>query len=201
MNTILIQYQENSSKSRDLVGLYGSLSQQTTTILDVSDLLRAALVLGVSALDYFIHEITRKGMIETFNGLRTETDAYLRFNISMKMANNLVLDPSNTIWIEDEIRTRHSWLSFQDPDKLADAIRLIHTNPIWSDLSEKLLVDKKILKDRLKLIVERRNKIAHEADMNPTDPGSKWPISPDMVTESIDYLNLLVVNIYDLVKI
>ena len=40
----------------------------------------------------------------------------------------------------------------------------------------------------LALIVDRRNKIAHEADMDPTSPGSRWPIDELLVQDVIDGL-------------
>jgi hypothetical protein len=44
----------------------------------------------------------------------------------------------------------------------------------------------KSAKNRLALIVDRRNKIAHEADMDPTSPGSRWPIDEVLVQDVID---------------
>jgi hypothetical protein len=47
----------------------------TTVAIDVSDMLRAQIVLGVSALDHLVHEMARLGMIESAKGARQKTDA------------------------------------------------------------------------------------------------------------------------------
>jgi hypothetical protein len=51
-------------------------------------------------------------------------------------------------------------------------------------------------KTRLKLIVDRRNKIAHEADLDPTSPGFRWPISSTVVNDAIDFIESLGDAIY-----
>lgn len=41
---------------------------EATSALDVSDMLRAALVLAVRALDYYVHEVVTLGMLEIHRG-------------------------------------------------------------------------------------------------------------------------------------
>jgi hypothetical protein len=36
------------------------------------------------------------------------------------------------------------------------------------------------------MIVDRRNKIAHEADMDPANPGFRWPINQQMASDALD---------------
>jgi hypothetical protein len=49
------------------------------------------------------------------------------------------------------------------------------------------------VKTRLKLIVDRRNKIAHEADIDPGHPGTgtRWPITRADVDSSLDFIEEL----------
>ena len=49
-------------------------------------------------------------------------------------------------------------------------------------------IEGRIAKERLKLIVDRRNKIAHEADADPSYPHARWPIDEEIVSQSVDYL-------------
>jgi hypothetical protein len=39
-----------------------------------------------------------------------------------------------------------------------------------------------------KFIVDRRNKISHEADMDPSYPGTRWPINPSAVASALDLI-------------
>ena len=61
MLSILQQFRENIERVQSLGGLYNVLSQQATAALDLTDLLRSQIVMVVSALDHYVHEITRVG--------------------------------------------------------------------------------------------------------------------------------------------
>jgi hypothetical protein len=178
----------NIGRARDLRALFLNLKVSTAGTLDLTDILRASIVSAVSAFDTFIHEIARIGMVEIFQKARPQTDAFSRFSISMESVLLVVATPTDTKWLEDEIRKQHSWLSFQQPDKVADAIRLFCAKELWKEVGNHLGIDPKSAKTRLALIVDRRNKIAHEADMDPTSPGSRWPIDELLVQDAIDTL-------------
>jgi hypothetical protein len=106
----------------------------------------------------------------------------------MRAARLAVTDPSDTQWLDEVVRDAHSWLSFQQPDKIADAIRLISPVALWDRLAAELNVAKPDLKAELIIVVDRRNKIAHEADIDPTNPPARWPIDAPMVQAALDFL-------------
>src|ERR1700730_1348670 len=118
------RFRANINRARDLRALVVNLKASTAGALDLTDILRASIVSAVSAFDTFIHEITRIGMVEIFKNARPTTDAFGRFPISMENVLLVVATPGHTKWLEDEIKRQHGWLSFQQPDKVADAIRL-----------------------------------------------------------------------------
>jgi hypothetical protein len=190
MQTALDQFRLNITHVRDIAGLYASLRGMTTSALDLSDLLRIQLVMCVSALDHYIHEVTRIGMLQIFNGHRASTPAFLRYDICLDSVLQAVGPRSTTAWLDEEIRTRHGYLSFQQPDKIADAIRLISPIDLWNSLGSSLGDTPRNLKTRLRLIIDRRNKITHEADMDPTYPGSgvRWPINESLVNDSVEFI-------------
>ena len=80
------QFRENIERVRALGGMYQALQQLTTPAMDVTDLLRAQIVMAVSALDSYIHEITRVGMLEVYSGGRPRTSAFLQFEVSLDAA-------------------------------------------------------------------------------------------------------------------
>ena len=151
-------------------------------------ILRAQIVLGVSALDYYVHELTLMGMLEVYNGTRAPTSAFLRFRVSM----DSVLGNSTSIgasaWFENEVRERHGYASFQEPDRIADAIRHFSDVKLWQEVSGKLSLTDAEVKEQLRLIVNRRNKIAHEADTDPSYPGARWPISETDVENALGFI-------------
>ncbi len=190
------QFQENIKRVIELGGLATAVQNLTTSAINVSDLWRAQIVLVVSALDHFIHEVARLGMIEIAKGMRPKTDAYLRFEMPFYAIESALTGVSHEVWVGETVREKHSWQSFQDPDKLADAIRLFSSVKLWEAVGSELGLQAKDVKTRLKLIVDRRNQIAHEADLDPTSPGFRWPIDSVMVNDTIDFVEKVAAAIY-----
>ena len=199
MNNAFRQFETNIHSIRDLKSTVDNLNSITTTIVDLSDLYRSQIVLVVSALDHFVHEFVLNGMVEIYNLNRAPTPAFLKFQIPLLSIYNCPSCP-NDIIIRDIIKEKHSYLSFQDPEKIADALRLVSETKIWEELAVIFGTTSRDLKNQIKLIVDRRNKIAHEADMNPTYPGTKWPISPSDVDYTIDFIYRVVSELFNLVS-
>jgi hypothetical protein len=92
-------FRTNLDRVRSIHALYVNFSGAVTPIVDLSDLLRAEVVLLVSALDHFIHELTRLGMMEIWRGTRAVTPAYLRYSVSLDIATRMVSETSMVlIW-------------------------------------------------------------------------------------------------------
>lgn len=164
------------SRAKQLGGLHSAIRALTTDALEPSDLLRAQIVLAISALDHLVHELTVAGMLEIYDGIRPPTPAYAKFQIPLSSVHGLSAQLSRGAF-ESAIRERHSYLSFQRPEKIADAIRLFSLVKLWDAVAAGLSVDVDSIKVDVNLAVDRRNKIAHEADLDPTYPGLRWPIS------------------------
>lgn len=199
MNQALGIFRANLQRVRAIHALHTSFMRRLTAAVDLSDLLRAEIVLIVSALDHFVHELTCAGMMEVWDGRRAATAAYLKFPISLNVATQLAGAAGVAAHLETEIRARHSILSFQQPDGIADAIRLFSAIALWNRVAAEMSQDPKTLKARLKLIVERRNKIAHEADIDPSFPGQRWPIVSADVEEALKLVEDIGEAIYRLV--
>lgn len=180
MNKAIQQFRANIVRVRYLGGLYGALGQLMTPAVDTTDLLRAQFVMVVSALDHYIHEIALVGMLEVYDGKRPSTNAFRRFQVSLDAAMTGVAATSGNSWLETEIRARHGYQSFQHPDSIADAVRLFSTCELWPSVASRLGFSVQHVRDRLRLIVDRRHKIAHEADLAPSYTGAvvRWPIAP-----------------------
>ena len=65
---------------------------------------------------------TQRIKSKIYQNARPKTDAFGRFPISMQNVLLVIATPGDTKWLEEEIRSQHGWLSFQQPDKVADAI-------------------------------------------------------------------------------
>jgi len=199
MQSAIDLFRISIARVRDLIDVHNSLKAQASSVLDLSDMLRAALVLAVSALDYYIHEVVRIGMLEIHRGQRPEPPAFSRFQISLGNARAGINAGQNIdSWLEDEIRQRHSYKSFQQPEAIADAIRLISDKKLWEEVSTNMGSPARSIKQQLSLIVDRRNKIAHEADIDPTlSIGNRWPIDELLVNEAVDFIEQVVESIHN----
>ncbi|MDQ2096506.1 MAG: HEPN domain-containing protein [Tychonema bourrellyi B0820] len=198
MQSAIDLFRISITRVRDLIAVHNSLKAQASSVLDFSDMLRAALVLAVSALDYYIHEVVRIGMLEIHRGQRLEPPAFSGFQISLGNARAGINAGQNIdSWLEDEIRQRHSYKSFQQPNAIADAVRLICDKKLWEEVSMNMGSPAKDIKQQLSRIVDRRNKIAHEADIDPSYPiGDRWPIDELLVNEAVDFLEQVVESIH-----
>lgn len=183
----LAPFEANVRRARELVSLQAHLSRILTSVVNTDDILRAALVLGVSAFDHFVHEVVRLGMLEIYAGTRKASSGFERFPLSMKKTQAALKSPTGQ-WLDEAIRETHGWHTFQQPEKVAEAIRLISDVKLWEAVAQKLSQDQASTKASLKMIVDRRNKIAHEADMDPTSPGQRWPIDEKLVSDALDVL-------------
>lgn len=196
-------FDRHIERARDLAGIATSLETHLTGAMDLSDMYRAAFVQGVSAFDTFVHAEVRERMLATFAGTGTKTPAFKKFKVSLSSASVALATAGNLAsglnWLETEIREQHSYLSFQQPDKVADAIRLVSDVKLWRELALHLgqgpaggESGDKILKRRLALIVDRRNTIVHESDLDPTPPGDMlYPMSRATADDALDFLQAL----------
>jgi hypothetical protein len=248
MQSAIAQFRISITRVRDLISLHSSVKAQSTSALDLSDILRAALVLTVSALDYYVHEVVTLGMLEIHRGQRSEPSppsnssqsAFSRFQVSLggarqerliameiaswlendiqqsqgssflqqsytisallpAISSSILNRLNNSSWLENEVRERLGYQSFQQPDKIADAIRLISDKKLWDEVATKLGRSARDIKQQLSAIVDRRNKIAHEADIDPTFAiGSRWLIDEILVSEAVDFIEQLVESIHQI---
>lgn len=246
MQSALNQFRIGIGRVRDLLALHGSVKAQATSALDVSDILRAALVLAVSALDFYIHEVVTLGMLEIHRGQRSEPtpsanttqSAFSRFQVSLGSARqdrlaainiadwleveiqrtqgyaflqeshkvsdlipvisgSILSRLNDTAWLENEIRERLGYQSFQQADKIADAIRYISDKKLWDEVADQMNRSARDVKQQLNSVVDRRNKIAHEADIDPTfNIGNRWNIDEAMVSDAVSFIETLIESIH-----
>lgn len=199
MRAALDQFEVNLGRALALSATADSLGAMTTVVIDLTDIYRASIVLGVSALDYFVHEFVRFGMLEINRGNRTATNAYRGFKLPLAAVQIGIASSPQDVWLDQAIRDAHSWPSFQHPDKVAEAIRLISGIKLWDAVAQELGSEATQVKARLITIVDRRNKIAHEADMDPTNPGFQWPIGGLLVKDALHFVGGLVNAIYKVI--
>lgn len=251
MQLALDQFHISIRRVRDLIALQSSVQSQSTNALDVSDMLRAALVLAVSALDFYVHEVVTLGMLEihrrqrpeptslrnttqsSFSRLRVplggvqqdrlaaiDIASWLEVEIQQTQGHEF-LQKEHTVsslipviskaiesklnsfsWLESEIREQLGYQSFQQSDRIANAIKYISDKNLWEEVSTLMNRPAKDIKQRLSSIVDRRNKIAHEADIDPTfNIGERWRIDEPLANDAVNFIEELVEAIHLVLQI
>ncbi len=170
MYKALSLFQSNIYDARNLAVIYEYLKNTIVSPLSFDDLLRAQIVYSISAFDKLIHDIIRLGMLEIFMGRRPTTPKYLAESISMITYNELVtatIPPPEYIF-EQAIFQKLKTIAYQDPQKVAEGLSYIwEEKGKWQKIADRMGMEEDFVKTRLKLIVNRRNIIVHEADLNP----------------------------------
>ncbi len=191
MQAMVDQFRSNIRRVHSMAAVYLAISNQTTPVLDLSDLLRSEWVMAVSALDHYVPEIVRMGMLEAYYGNRPKTNAFLRFQITMDRTLQAISEPMDDKWLEDQIKSNHGHRSFQTPDPIAGAIRLISDTQMWDAVATQLSLTPQYTREKLSLIGIRRNQIAHEADTYPSYGDRLWPIDFAMVDDTASFVEQL----------
>jgi hypothetical protein len=161
-------FENNIKDSAQLLALFEFSSKHLPGMV-FDDLLRAHLVYSVSAFDKLIHDIIKIGMVEIFTNNRQATPKYLNERISLEIHNKISVAtiPPREYFFENEVVRKLSFLSFQDPDKVAEGLSFIWAEPHkWHHIAANMGVDQHTTKTTLKTIVARRNQIVHEADID-----------------------------------
>lgn len=183
-------FERNIEQARELASLYQYLKDTITAPISFDDILRSQIVYSVSAFDKLIHDLVRVGMIDTFMGRRPATPKYLSEVIPLKLYNELnsASVPPKEIIFERAIFEKLQIVSYQDPSKVSDGLSLIwDEKQKWQKIATEMGTTDSLAKRKLKLIVSRRNTIAHEADIDPLS-GHKYSISKLDSDDVTDFL-------------
>lgn len=176
-----------------LESLYSYISNSAPT-MDASVLLRSEYVLIVSAFDHYVHQIVRRNIVNNFfSPSGTEIKLPIPFDIVQK----IVSESDNNVQREIlnvEVRKILSKDSYQSPKAVEYALSLIGIKKIWSSIADTMGDAPEHIRNTLALIALRRNKIAHEADIN-ISTGELADIDIETVHDCCEFLGKLVDSI------
>ncbi len=170
------------TRARSICEIQAYLENEHTSALDTSDLLRASVVLTVSAYDFLIHEVFK---LEVLFRLQQKTPIK-RLQIPFEAS----ISPPDEIEeiVLNSVNEANSYKSFVDPGKYSEAIGCFVDTP-WERVGEIMSSNPKDVRRSVRAIYRWRNRIAHEADINPVYAGVElWEISKMDVTEAIDLI-------------
>ncbi|MDR1165049.1 MAG: hypothetical protein LBO66_04095 [Deltaproteobacteria bacterium] len=202
MITAREQFTQNIVRVRETGLLYESVTNLTPSAVDSTDILRMQIILSVSSLDSLIHGLVLNGIIEILEGKREPTKETQKVMISISSVKKALNDGSLLDTIKDEIILRTGYQSYQTPEKISDAMKCFTAKKIWKEVALITKFDtSEIIQKKLRIIVDRRNQIVHQADAHPIYPATRWEIEKSTVDENVNFIETIGLAIYDIAKL
>jgi len=164
----LSDFQQNVVSVRELASLHDYLLDHLKPMA-FDDLLRFEIVYSVSAFDKLVHDLIRIGMVSIFTGKRPPTAKYLAERISLSAYGSMstATVPPKEYYFEQEVISKLRTVTYQAPENIADGLSYIWDEKYkWQKISAAMAMTEDAVKTQLRLIVDRRNKIVHEADVD-----------------------------------
>ena len=200
MDTAIQQFERNLESVRHLGIIYEAFVNRVTPAISLDELLRAELVLAVGVLDCYVHDLVRIGMSKAFEVGGGESNSFLNFGISLQAVKTLLSTASaedRRYLFEEEIRRLHGYRTFQTAENISQALTLIGIKSIWEKVSTRLGIPPADVRDHINIIVDRRNRISHESDIDPSlGVGVKYPIDLAMVNKAVAFIESVVQAIH-----
>lgn len=196
-------FQTNIENSQSFQAIYQYLNKGPAVLSCADDLLRAQFSFIVGALDSFIHDIVRISVVKLTLSGEHGANTISSYSISLADAVSFTNNAAGSVAysVDKAVRRANSYKSFQSPEAISQALSSIGVKKIWKRLESYLGRPAESTKDTLKAIVERRNKIVHESDVDPTfSDGYRYTITKDMVLETEIFIEQLVNAIFEITK-
>lgn len=165
-----------------------------------SELLRAAHVTVVSALDRYCHERITNKCIKCLSSTSDRSAELRKLAIpiedvhkAVKHAKKPNTRPMNIIKTSVQVLLYKK--TFQSPDEIAQGLSIVGVTGLWNCCAREMQCSAKEITTRLNKIVSRRNKIVHEGDLIRHKRGGKVrhaEITPTQVANDVKWLDSLV---------
>lgn len=193
-NRIVSHFERAILRAKTTLALHDFIKKEAPPALDASDLLRSSIVLAISSLDYLMHQVIRFEIEDRI--LRKRPTNGITIPIQIALLDEAMFIKGAGL----HIKNVNGYKSFVNPAKISEALKCIIDDP-WLYISLHFGEDAKAIKTRLTLIVDLRNRIAHEGDLDPENliPQS-YEIDRDDVKDSIDFIEKLGAAIVGAVK-
>ncbi len=162
----------------------------------VSELLRAAVVSIISALDRYMHDLIVETCWSLLSGKEDDIPKKLKdFKIPVlsvkKALEHLKKDTSSRPGhiIKKEIQAvLHRDFTFQTISTIEDGVKMLGIKDFWRKIANELNSTPEDLQKKLRIIADRRNQIVHEADIILKTKAKEITIRKISFSDASDYV-------------
>ena len=170
------------------------------TAFDISELLRAEFVLIVSALDFYVHGVVREGLVDQLNNIDDCNANTLCIPFStVKVLLHIDSEEERKRVLSEQIKMITSKDSYQAPRAIEKALGMIGVKKVWNKISDFSGQPAENIRNTLSIVINRRNKIAHEADIDFLT-GEKTVITPTDIKECLEFVTGFIDAIEQILK-
>ncbi|MDH7515185.1 MAG: HEPN domain-containing protein [Bacteroidota bacterium] len=161
-------------RAETLVDLHKVLCPRGKPKAEYADILRAVIVLSVSAVDGYFHEKIPENIARLIQGKRGRNLPgklidVIKAEASHEKLISIMFEKRRLSHIVSLVRKSMKEKTYQDPGKIEEAIKLLGIDKFWEKVGQQLNVQKeKKIKTYIQRYINRRNDIAHRADFGQT---------------------------------
>jgi len=198
-------FSTNLEYARKMVNTGKNLANFQSPIIDIGDFYRAAWVQAVSAIDHWFHEELYRRVAELTAGDSPNMPHQLtRFELPLAKVEEVRRgDLSLADAVSEHVKAKWGNAALQNPRKISEALRLVTEEDIWGKAAIQInewnrgrtSMTGQTLKQQYISITDRRNRIAHDADLEDGDLKRRRPISDADATDAVDWIERIALAI------
>lgn len=199
-------FQENIRRARSLVATHSQLhNKRGKPKTVVSDIMRAAVVLAVSAVDAYLHGVLGR-YIASAAQTRPIPPALIALFGEWRLKPQTILEwtfrEAGADGFRQHVESHFADRTLQDPSKVAHVFSILGIDDVWSRIATGISAPEEEVRRRFAAIVKRRHRIAHEADLDPggKGPTKKTPLGRDTAASYCDTLSAIVAQMHNILE-
>lgn len=166
-------FKKTIERAGAMVRLHTGLCPRGKPRAEHADLLRAAIVLSVSAMDGYFHEkvvenVPRFVRIQKGKNLPGRLVQVIKEKVSHDKLIEILFEERPLSHLATIIRKATADRTYQDPAKIEQAVGMLGVDDLWFQIGRKLGVPKGKAKKYIQSYVQRRHQIVHRGDFGQT---------------------------------
>ena len=155
---------------------------------------QSQIILLMSALDLYIHDIVKYCIIQKFNGNQTKTKQYKELLIPMQSVELAIQNPESSDWLDEVITNINQYKSFTSYGQIKNQLEAVGLKSIkFNELVLKTESDFGV-SDLIEKLRSLRNRLAHQDQQSITSLESE--LTEEKINQYIDFIYQLVQDIH-----
>lgn len=155
---------------------------------------QSQIILLMSALDLYIHDIVKYCIIQKFNGNQTKTKQYKELLIPMQSVELAIQNPESSDWLDEVITSINQYKSFTSYGKIKNQLEAVGLkSKKFNELVLKTESDFGV-SDLIEKLRSLRNRLAHQDQESINSLGSE--LTEEKINQYIGFIYQLVQDIY-----